>query len=253
MELEVLGASGAWPLPDRPCSGYLISDRDTTILIDAGGGTMAQLLRRHSLSELSALWLTHVHADHASDLGLIRNALAYGSARGGRPLDVFGPPGWRHWFDAAVPDQEATQRAFCCREVSDRGAYDVGGLRITAFAMRHSVPTCGCRVQAEGAIFAFSADSGPCPALVELARDVDLFLCEAYLSGPAAETSEIVMTPEEAGSAAAAAGARSLLLTHLHPQAEAGAAAERARSTFSGPVAVASPGATYPIGRYSGR
>jgi ribonuclease BN (tRNA processing enzyme) len=216
-------------------------------LLDVGSGVVGELLRRCSLAELDAAWVTHVHPDHASDLGLLRNAIAYGSGRDGRPLNVFGPPGWRAWFDAAVPDTDATNRSFHPVDVSDRGSYGAGDIEMEAFAMRHSVPTFGCRLSGDGAVIAFSGDSAPCPLMLELAAHADLFLCEAYLSGPLAETSDIVMTPEQAGEAAHAAAVKRLVLTHLHPDADPKGALQRAASTFSGPIEVARPGAKFQI------
>ena len=75
-------------------------------------------------------------------------------------------------------------------------------------------------------------------------------MCESFLSLPDADERETVMTPEQAGSIASAASARSLLLTHLHPDADPATAVARVRATFSGPVAVAEQGMVYltPVG-----
>ena len=64
-------------------------------------------------------------------------------------------------------------------------------------------------------MLAYSADTGPTPALAELARDADVFLCEATLSEP--ETGPGLryhLTADEARAAASEANARRLLLTH---------------------------------------
>ncbi len=243
----MLGCAGGWPAAGRPCSGYLVSEGETRLWIDAGAGTLAELLRHCALAAVDALWVSHLHPDHCADLGVVRNALAYGRARDGRPLPVLGPPGWSRWFDAAVPDTEATRTAFDARDLEEGHTALAGGLRITPFAVRHGVPTFGCRVESRRAVLAYSADSAPCDALVDLARDADLFLCEAFLSLSAREPGgfETVMTPEQAGATATAAGARRLLLTHLHPDADPVAAAARARTTYAGPVDVAAPGEVY--------
>lgn len=246
MELRVLGSSGGWPAAGRPCSGYLLSEAGTRVWLDTGAGTLAELLRHHQLGDVDAIFISHLDPDHCSDLGLVRNAIAYG---GGSPMTVLGPPGWRRWFDAAVPDPEATRAAFRTSDISLHRPVRIGNLTLAAFAVQHGPPTFGCRVESGDGVLAYSADSGPCAALIELARGADLFLCEAYLSIPGRGPSETVMQPEQAGSIAATAGARSLLLTHLHPGAEAGDAIARARTTYPGPVDVAMPGAMYQAGR----
>jgi ribonuclease BN (tRNA processing enzyme) len=217
------------------------------VLVDAGAGALAELQRHSSVGELDAVWISHLHPDHCSDLGVLRNLLAYGLGRAGGRLDVWGPPGWRAWFDAAVPDPEATEAVFSTRELGDGCVSEVGELRLRAFAVAHGVPTFGCRVESSGGVWAYSADSGPCPGLTELARSADVFFCEAFRSTPAAGELTTVMTPEQAGEVAAAAGARRLVLTHLHPDADPARAGARARSTYAGPVDVAVPGAVFRV------
>jgi ribonuclease BN (tRNA processing enzyme) len=247
MKVRVLGSSGGWPAAGRACSGYLVSERETCIWLDAGAGTLAELLRHGTLDEVGALWISHLHPDHCSDLGAVRNALAYGHARRGRPLTVLGPPGWRQWFDSAVPDSEATLAAFEARDLQDGDGVLIGGLHVRPFAVRHGIITFACRVESDGGVLAYSADSAPCDALIDLARDADLFLCESFRSSPPADEFSSVMTPEQAGSIATAARARSLLLTHLHPDADPLAAAARARTTYAGPVDVATQGRVHPV------
>lgn len=241
----MLGCSGGWPAAGRACSGYLVSEGETSVWLDAGAGTLAELLRHATLDDVDAVWISHLHPDHCSDLGPLRNMLAYGHGRGGEALPVLGPPGWPQWFDHSVPDSRATEAAFAMRELRDRGSLVIGELRLTPYAVSHGIATFGCRLESNRGVLAYSADSGPCEALAELARDVDLFVCESFLSLPGAGASETVMTPEQAGAIAAAANARSLLLTHLHPDADPAAAAGRARATFTGPVAVAEQGMVY--------
>src|SRR5437762_269463 len=129
MEVRVLGCSGGWPSAGRACSGYLVREGNTCIWLDAGAGTLAELLRHVMLRDVDALWISHLHPDHCSDLGTVRNILAYGHGRGGRALPVLGPPGWRLWFEHAVPDFRATLDAFDMRELEDRRNLLIGDLR----------------------------------------------------------------------------------------------------------------------------
>jgi ribonuclease BN (tRNA processing enzyme) len=250
MDVRVLGSSGGWPAAGGACSGYLVSDRETRIWLDAGAGTLAELLRHVTLRDVDALWISHLHPDHCSDLGLVRNILAYGHGRGGRTLPVFGPPGWHRWLASAVPDLPATQGAFEVRDLQDGSSSLIGDLRLSPRAVRHGIATFGCRIESDRGVFAYSADSAPCDALVDLARGADLFLCESFRSVPEADEFKTVMTPEEAGSLATAAQVRRLLLTHLHPDADPTTAVARARTTYAGPVNVARQGVVYPVSSF---
>jgi ribonuclease BN (tRNA processing enzyme) len=73
----------------------------------------------------------------------------------------------------------------------------------------------GFRVSCDGRTMAYSGDSGPSDELTELARDADLFLCEATLLEPNPEGgTRGHLAADEAKEAFEAAGAKRLLLTH---------------------------------------
>jgi ribonuclease BN (tRNA processing enzyme) len=90
------------------------------------------------------------------------------------------------------------------------------GLTVTATRLPHyTLQTYGFRVSNGQKTLAYSGDSGPSDRLAELARDADLFLCEATL-----ERGELDGLPrghlaaDEAVAAFEASGARRLLITH---------------------------------------
>jgi ribonuclease BN (tRNA processing enzyme) len=99
-------------------------------------------------------------------------------------------------------------------EYADGDRFDAAGFAVTPQRVRHySQPTWGLRVEAGGKTVAFSADTAPTPALVEIARDADLFLCEATLDGDDSEPRGH-MNPREAAAMALQANAKRLLLVH---------------------------------------
>ena len=73
----------------------------------------------------------------------------------------------------------------------------------------------GFRVSSNGTTLAYSGDSGPSDALTELARDADIFVCEATLVAPNPEGgTRGHLSAQEAEEAFRASGAKRLLLTH---------------------------------------
>jgi ribonuclease BN (tRNA processing enzyme) len=246
VRLRVLGTSGGWPAAGRACSGYLLQGGSGLLAIDAGSGTLVELLRHASLRELDAWWISHLHADHCSDLSAVFHALAYGKQRDSRLL-VFGPPGWTDWLDATVGVAGAATSVFQPVELTEGAFHEVAGLALTATETRHDPRTFGLRVAAEGQVLAYSADTGECPQLVRLARDADLFLCEAFRSWPGALQTPTSLTPQQAGMVAQLADVHRLLLTHLHPDADPEFAAAKAAEYCSGPVGVAQPGQVYDL------
>src|SRR5262249_20808907 len=130
----------------------------------------------------------------------------------------------------------AIELAFDIREYRPYDHVKVAESLVTASPARHVVPTCGFRVESAAGVFAYTSDTGWTDDLVELARDADLLLCESTLrradSGPHGH-----LSAREAGALAAAARARTLVLTHFsstdHDWLEA--LREDAAHEFTGP------------------
>jgi ribonuclease BN (tRNA processing enzyme) len=122
------------------------------------------------------------------------------------------------------------------------GPLPIGPFTITVGRVVHPVPAFAIRVEAGGRTLVYSGDTGPTDALVDLARDCDLALFEASFLAGVDTTKDLHMTGVEAGAAAAAAGARRLLLTHLVAWNDPRVTLAEGRSAFDGQVALATPG-----------
>jgi ribonuclease BN (tRNA processing enzyme) len=250
VRLRVLGCSGGYPGPGNPCSGYLLEAAGQRVWVDAGGGTLAELQRHCSLADLDAVWISHLHPDHCTDLPLAYHVLAVGGVRGGRRLPVLGPSGWSRHMDAFVDTPGGMATVFDVVELSDGERVSFAELAMVAMATVHGIETYGFRATVDGSTLAYSADSGPCEALRGLAESSDLFLCEAFLSpgGPVEpHDGAISLTPEQAGWFAEAGGARRLVLTHLPPGADPARARSLAAASFGGEVELASMGRTFEL------
>jgi ribonuclease BN (tRNA processing enzyme) len=245
--LRVLGCSGGYPGAGSVCSGYLLEAAGQRIWIDAGGGTLAELQRHCTLADLDAVWISHLHPDHCTDLPLAFHVLAFSGLQRSRPLPVLGPSGWDKHMEAFLGRPGAMARVFEVIELTDGAEAAFGEVKLEAIATTHGIPTYGLRATLAGRTLAYTADSGPCTALERLADHSDLLLCEAFLSpgGPfevSAQTNAISLTPKQAGQFAAAGEARRLALTHLPPGADATQARELAAASFGGQVELAVQG-----------
>jgi ribonuclease BN (tRNA processing enzyme) len=215
------------------------------VWVDAGPGTFAELQRHTDPARLDAVWISHLHADHSADLLSAVYGLAYGGLTPEAPLPVYAPAGCADRVAGFLgrPDTGFLKEVLDVRALSDGHVARYGGLTLTARAVTHDVEAYGLRVVAGGRVLAYSGDSGPCAALTELAHDADLFLCEADIDAHR-EGEQVHLTPEDAGSAARAAGAGALLVTHVGPTLTPEAATARAALAFGGPTATARVGAT---------
>jgi ribonuclease BN (tRNA processing enzyme) len=212
VRLTVIGSSPAWPNPGGACSGHLVDGR---LLLDCGPGVLANLRLREPWPSVEAIAITHLHLDHWGDLVPWVWGSLFGPGRESRPT-VWLPPGSIAALRpvlARLGGEDMLDRAFDVVEYEAGVPFTAAGLELTALRVEHyDIEAYGFRVRGDRTL-GYSGDSGPCGALAELARDADLFLCEATLERPELDGPERGhLAPEEA--AAAAAGARRLLLTH---------------------------------------
>jgi len=106
--------------------------------------------------------------------------------------------------------------AFDLHEYADGEPFEAAGFEVTPHRVLHyDLLAFGFRASANGAVVGYSGDSGPSDGLTELARDADLFVCEATLlqTNPEGGTRGH-LSADEANEAFRASGAKRLLLTH---------------------------------------
>jgi ribonuclease BN (tRNA processing enzyme) len=114
------------------------------------------------------------------------------------------------------------------REYGAERTFEAGGFDVTPVVLEHyDELTFGLRVSDGGHTLAYSGDTAPTPALTELARDADLFLCEATLADP--EPSERGhLTADEAAAAFESSGARRFVVIHRPDELALDPSVERA-------------------------
>lgn len=248
MNLTVLGCSGTFPGPLSGCSAYLMEHDGFRLMLDCGYGAVGALQRHGGLLDLDAVVITHLHADHCIDLVGYAYARRYHPTERPGPLAVYGPDGTRDRICLAVDSRRADwlEEVYDWRPLGDAPT-QVGPFALTPWRTAHPIECYALRVEAGGRTLAYSADTGPCAALVEAARDVDTFLCEASFVETDDNPAGIHLTGLQAGRAATQAGARRLLLTHLVPWHDEAQVLAEAKCGFDGPLALARDGVTYPV------
>lgn len=244
----MLGCSGTFPGPESPCSGYLVEHDGYRLVLDLGAGAVGALQRHCGLLDVDAVYVSHLHADHCIDLVAYAYARRYHPQGPAPRLPVYGPRGTEQRIGSAfgAPPGDGVLDVYDFREV-DAGSLELGPFRVRTAVTNHPVEAHALRLEAGGRTLAYSADTAVCEAVVEIARDSDLFLCEAsWLSQPAPPP-DVHLTGLEAGDCATRAGARRLLLTHLMPFTDPAAVLREARERFDGPLALARCGDTVEV------
>jgi len=248
VRLTVLGCAGTFPGPASPCSGYLLEHEGFRLLIDLGSGALGQLQRHVGLLDVDAIYISHLHADHCIDLVAYSYARCYHPEGMAPALPVYGPAGTAkrilHSYEA--PPLHGLEDVYDFREVPP-GTREIGPFTVTAVRVNHPVECHGLRVEAGGRSLVYSADTGESDALVGLARDCDLFLCEASWLHAGDNPPDIHLSGRQAGEHAARAGVRRLLLTHVVAWTDPQEVLAEAVEVSGCPTELASCGATYAV------
>ena len=250
MRLTVVGCSGSYPGPSSPASCYLVEAEGYRVLLDLGNGALGALQRHLELRDLDAVLISHLHPDHCIDLLALYIARTYDPRRRFAPIPVRVPTGGGEHLARAYgrADEPGLSASFDFVEWT-AGSHQIGPLTVTVARMAHPVETWGMRVEHDGKVIAYSADTGPCDALVELARDADVALFESSFEEDrdTRVPANLHLTARQAADAAARAGARRLLLTHLPPWNDPEVSRRHATEAFAGPVDLVVSGSAYDL------
>jgi ribonuclease BN (tRNA processing enzyme) len=252
----VLGGCGAWPEAGRACSGFLVEHDEFRVVLDLGYGTLPPLLALLGSSTaigLDAVVVTHDHPDHVVDLHGLFRARSYAASQEAR-IPLYAP--------AAVLDRIAGL------EDSDRTAvgrvFDwsplpgavsrVGPFVMESWTLPHYVLNVGVRLSTPEFVLAYTGDTGPDAALVDLGHNADLYIVDStdrhQRTGhaPSADVEPAMnLTARQAGEIARAAGARRLMLTHFWPDNDRERSRQAAAEAFAGEVLLADEGTEVPL------
>ncbi len=263
MRLTVVGCAGSFPHADSAASCYLVEADDDggrtwRVALDMGNGASGPLHRHCDPAGLDALAISHLHSDHVADVVVLNVYLRYHPDGPRGPVRLFGPAETPERLAAIAGSDPATDTSaqFTFEAWVDRRAVRVGPFEIEPVLVNHPIEAYGMRITgpseadpARRVTLAYTGDTDDCPALDELARDVDLLLSEAAFveGGPSDAVRDVHLTGARAGQVAARSGARRLVLTHLALWNSPETSLAEARRTYSGPIDIATPATTYTL------
>jgi ribonuclease BN (tRNA processing enzyme) len=186
IDVTVLGSGDAFCSGGHFHAAYLFETGGATFLVDCGPTILASMKQRGlDTARLDFVVVSHMHGDHFGGLPFLVLEYMY-ERRRERPFVVLGPPGIesRFWelFRALYRDVAAKDLPFelAFRELHPDTTTEIGGVRVGAVRVPHQIEDTALALQLEiaGRRVLYSGDSPWFDRFIELARDVDLFLCE---------------------------------------------------------------------------
>jgi ribonuclease BN (tRNA processing enzyme) len=250
MRLTIIGCSGSFPGPESPASSYLLEAEGFRLLLDLGNGALGVLQRHADLYSIDAVVLSHLHADHCLDMCGYWVARRYAPGGPKPAIPVYAPDRAAERLTLAYglePDPGPGMTDAFTFHTLTAGTRPVGPFQVTTVRMNHPVETYGFRIEHGGRVLAYSADTGPTGALVELARGADLLLCEATFTEEPDLPPDLHLTGGQAGEHAARAGARHLVLTHISPGTDKQRSFAEAAAVFPGAISLAASGQEFDL------
>ncbi|WP_100330550.1 MBL fold metallo-hydrolase [Bacillus xiapuensis] len=235
MNVTIIGCWGSYPKVNEASSGYLFEEDEFQLLVDCGSGVLSKLQNHTKPERLNAVLLSHYHADHIADIGVLQHALLAHKylCKEERLLPIYG-----HKEDAGFS-------ALTYKDLTEGRAYqpddqlNIGPFTVQFLRTAHSVPCFAMRISSKGHSVVYTADSAYREELIPFAKGCDVLLCESsFYSGMDAKKAGH-MTSTEAGRLAQRAGARTLVLTHLPHFGELWKLKDEAETEFHGTVLMA--------------
>lgn len=188
MHLQFVGCGDAFGSGGRLNTCFHVVGEQANFLIDCGASSLPALRRLGiARNAIDTILVTHFHGDHFGGLPFFILEAQFG--RRTAPLTIAGPPGLEdrlaRAMESAFENSSKVERKFAVSLVTlaERQTARIGALAVTPFPVVHGAsggPFFAYRVEAEGRLIAYSADTEWTEALVEAGRGADLFVAECY-------------------------------------------------------------------------
>jgi len=188
MQLRFIGCGDAFGSGGRTNTCFHVTGEHVNFLIDCGASSLPALKRFGiSRDDIDLVLITHFHGDHFGGLPFLLLDAQF--TRRTRPLVIAGPEGIEarlsQVMEALFENSSRTKQRFdlgvvaLAPEVTAR----FGAVNVTPFPVVHGEsggPFLAYRIEAEGRVIAYTADTEWTDTLIPLGRDADLLIAEAY-------------------------------------------------------------------------
>lgn len=212
--VTILGNNGPFPGAGGACSSYLVEAGDKKVLIDAGSGSMSNLMKIVKPDELDCIILSHLHWDHITDIPVLFYNLLVKSFNGtfSKIIDLYLP---------VSPKEQvglfSNFKFFNLHYIDNDTKIHIGDSKFTFCRMTHIVETYAVKAEYNNKILVYTGDSTKNELLPIFAQGCDLMIADsAYLKKDYNDTLPH-MCASQCAEIAKIANVKKLLLSHQNP------------------------------------
>jgi ribonuclease BN (tRNA processing enzyme) len=188
MQLRFVGCGDALGSGGRFNTCFHVTGGRVNFLIDCGASSLPALKRLGiARDEIDLILITHFHGDHFGGLPFLLLDAQFTRRTG--PLVIAGPQGIESklpaLMEALFEHSSKTKQRFDLSVVAlePEQSRTFGEVTVTPYPVVHGEsggPFLAYRIEAEGRIITYSADTEWTDRLIPAARGADLFIAEAY-------------------------------------------------------------------------
>jgi ribonuclease BN (tRNA processing enzyme) len=244
MNITPIGIWGAFPNKNEATSSFLLEQDGFRCLFDCGSGVIAAVQNYIELRNIDAVVISHYHADHIADIGVLQHAAMIGMQlkEWETPLPIYA-----HDEDEEAFKQLSFKGVTEGRALKVEQPVQIGPWEVSFCETVHPVYCLAMKFSANGKSVVFTADTSWQEKLVGFAKGADLLVAESNLYEKYIGVIEGHMSGSQAGTLAERAGAQKLLLTHLPQYGNLEEILQAAQENYNGAAAFAEIGKTYSI------
>ncbi len=226
MKLTVLGSGTGWIRLERNSPGYLLELNNFCLLLDIGPGILKQILKiGKRLEDISAIFISHFHPDHVTDLIPFFFATRYNLGyKRSLPFELYAEESFSQFFELLktafrgwVEPPEGLLKINLLPRVK-KYEFHIGPFKAFTSPVKHNPESLAIRLEYNNKSFVYSGDTGYCEEIIELAENADLLIVEC------ANSKELYvehhLSPKDIALISERAKVKRIVLSHFYPHSE---------------------------------